>query len=79
VCLCDAIGQIGEQRVGSKEEMILVEIGPRFVLFPIKILQGSFCGATLYENPSFVSPNQVACIHFKFELFSFADDFLKVC
>lgn len=38
-------------------EMILVEIGPRFVLNPIKIFAGSFGGALLWENPAFVSPN----------------------
>lgn len=26
------------------------EIGPRFVLNPIKIFEGSFCGAVIYEN-----------------------------
>lgn len=35
----------------------LVEIGPRFVLIPIRIFNGSLCGATLYQNPAFVSPN----------------------
>lgn len=29
----------------------LVEIGPRFVMTPIRIFEGSFGGATLYENP----------------------------
>ena len=28
----------------------LSEIGPRFVLVPVKIFEGSFGGATLYEN-----------------------------
>jgi ribosome biogenesis protein BRX1 len=35
----------------------LVEIGPRFVLVPIRIFSGSLGGATLYQNESFVSPN----------------------
>lgn len=35
----------------------LVEIGPRMVLIPIRIFSGSLGGATLYQNPSFVSPN----------------------
>ncbi|WVW86984.1 hypothetical protein I302_109040 [Kwoniella bestiolae CBS 10118] len=34
----------------------LVEIGPRFVLTPIRIFEGSFGGPTLYSNPEFVSP-----------------------
>ncbi|GMH72974.1 hypothetical protein TrST_g2525 [Triparma strigata] len=37
----------------------LVEIGPRFVLDPIRIFGGSFEGQTLYQNPAFVSPNTV--------------------
>jgi len=36
----------------------LVEIGPRFVLVPIRIFSGSMGGATLYQNPSYVSPNE---------------------
>ncbi|XP_018606644.1 ribosome biogenesis protein BRX1 homolog [Scleropages formosus] len=40
-----------------EEDASLVEIGPRFVLNLIKIFQGSFGGPTLYENPSFQSPN----------------------
>ncbi|XP_061589642.1 ribosome biogenesis protein BRX1 homolog [Cololabis saira] len=40
-----------------EEDASLVEIGPRFVLNPIKIFQGSFGGPTLYENPNFKSPN----------------------
>eukprot|EP00736_Rhodelphis_marinus_P008035 Rmarinus@m.19483 len=37
----------------------LVEIGPRFVLQPIRIFGGSFGGPTLYENPNYASPNQL--------------------
>ncbi|XP_074667993.1 ribosome biogenesis protein BRX1 homolog [Strix aluco] len=40
-----------------EEDASLVEIGPRFVLNPIKIFQGSFGGPTLYENPHYQSPN----------------------
>ncbi|KAM3874604.1 ribosome biogenesis protein BRX1 homolog [Diretmus argenteus] len=40
-----------------EEDASLVEIGPRFVLNLIKVFQGSFGGATLYENPQFTSPN----------------------
>lgn len=29
----------------------LVEIGPRFVLTPIRIFEGSFGGPTVFENP----------------------------
>lgn len=34
----------------------IAEIGPRFVLQPIRIFQGSFCGETLWENPFYVTP-----------------------
>jgi ribosome biogenesis protein BRX1 len=37
----------------------LVEIGPRFVMTPIVILEGSFGGPVIYENKEFVSPNQI--------------------
>lgn len=44
----------------SKEtDISLVEIGPRFVLTPIVIQEGSFGGPIIYENKEFVSPNQV--------------------
>ena len=37
----------------------LVEIGPRFILNPIRIFRGSFGGQTLFINPDFVSPNEI--------------------
>lgn len=37
----------------------LVEIGPRFVLSPIRISVGSFWGQTLYQNEEYVSPNEL--------------------
>ncbi|BDD55855.1 Ribosome bioproteinsis protein brx1 [Monascus purpureus] len=40
-------------------DISLVEIGPRFVLTPIVILEGSFGGPVIYENKEYVSPNQV--------------------
>ncbi|KAK7467371.1 Ribosome biogenesis protein brx1 [Stygiomarasmius scandens] len=40
-------------------QMTLVEIGPRFVLTPIRIFEGAFGGATVYSNPEFVSPAAV--------------------
>jgi len=36
---------------------ILVEIGPRLVLHPIRIIQGSFNGSTIYQDPHFINPN----------------------
>ena len=44
---------------GNKETDIqLIEIGPRFVLTPIVIQEGSFGGPIIYENKEFISPNQ---------------------
>ncbi|KAG0639540.1 hypothetical protein HOY80DRAFT_904843 [Tuber brumale] len=40
-------------------ELSLVEIGPRFVMTPIVILEGSFGGPVIYENKEFVSPNAI--------------------
>ncbi|KAK9323890.1 Brix domain-containing protein [Lipomyces orientalis] len=37
----------------------LVEIGPRFVMTLISIVEGSFSGPLIYENKEFVSPNFV--------------------
>ncbi|KIO20552.1 hypothetical protein M407DRAFT_81436 [Tulasnella calospora MUT 4182] len=36
--------------------MSLVEIGPRFVLTPIKIFEGAFNGAVVYRNEEFIAP-----------------------
>ena len=44
---------------GQAVSTSLVEIGPRFVLNPIRIFRGSFGGQTLFQNPDFVSPNEV--------------------
>lgn len=47
---------------GQSESSSLVEIGPRFVLNPIRIFRGSFGGQTLFQNPNFVAPNQVRAL-----------------
>ena len=39
--------------------MALLEIGPRFVLTPIIIFEGSFSGPVIYENKEYISPNVV--------------------
>jgi ribosome biogenesis protein BRX1 len=44
---------------GKDTEISLVEIGPRFVLTPIVIQEGSFGGPIIYENKEFVSPNHI--------------------
>jgi ribosome biogenesis protein BRX1 len=55
--------QILEQAEDVKDrdesDISLVEIGPRFVLTPIIILEGSFGGPKIYENKQYVSPNFV--------------------
>jgi ribosome biogenesis protein BRX1 len=49
-----------EQKGGGKDTNLnLIEIGPRFVMTPIVILEGSFGGPVIYENKEFISPNQV--------------------
>ncbi|KAK4887588.1 hypothetical protein RN001_003859 [Aquatica leii] len=40
------------------EDGALSEIGPRFVLNPVKIFGGSFGGPALWENPKYVSPSK---------------------
>jgi len=44
---------------GHSHTTTLIEIGPRFVLNPIRIFRGSFGGETLYRNEAFVSPNEL--------------------
>ena len=44
---------------GESSSTSLIEIGPRFVLNPIRIFRGSFGGQTLYVNENFVNPNVV--------------------
>lgn len=58
----DLVDEEEAARSASKqraEKPVLVEIGPRFVLNPIKIFGGSMSGTTLWENPAYVSPNQL--------------------
>ena len=44
---------------GHSHATSLIEIGPRFVLNPIRIFRGSFGGQTLHVNDEFVNPNIV--------------------
>ena len=39
-----------------EESGSLAEVGPRMVLNPIKVFDGAFCGQTLWENGSYVTP-----------------------
>jgi ribosome biogenesis protein BRX1 len=54
-----------KKEMGQEENTSLVEIGPRFVLNPIRIFRGSFGGQTLYVNPDFVSPNDIRALEKK--------------
>lgn len=44
---------------GSRTDVTLLEVGPRMVLTPIVVLEGSFGGPVIYENKQFVSGNQL--------------------
>ena len=50
---------VGHAAKGKSTDVSLVEIGPRFVLTPIVILESSFGGPVIFENKEFVSPNQI--------------------
>lgn len=49
----------GAEKGGDTTKISLIEIGPRFILTPIVILESSFGGPVIYENKEFVSPNQI--------------------
>lgn len=42
----------------GKKEPSLVEIGPRFCLTVVKVLDGVVCGETLYKNGNFIPPRR---------------------
>lgn len=44
------------KKAAANAEPTLVEIGPRMVMTPIRIFEGSFGGPTLFDNPEYVSP-----------------------
>ena len=48
-----------KKQTGQVDTTSLVEIGPRFVLNPIRIFRGSFGGQCLYQNEHYVSPNAI--------------------
>ncbi|KAI9720486.1 MAG: Ribosome biogenesis protein brx1 [Chrysothrix sp. TS-e1954] len=57
-------GVNGEKKSSSSKrtqetDVQLEEIGPKFVLTPIVILESSFGGPVIYDNKEFVSPNQL--------------------
>lgn len=46
----------GPDDLNDPERQTLTEIGPRFVLDPIRVFAGSFSGQTIYANPFYMSP-----------------------
>mmetsp|Transcript_62003 Transcript_62003/g.192023 ORF Transcript_62003/g.192023 Transcript_62003/m.192023 type:complete len:189 (-) Transcript_62003:82-648(-) len=46
----------GPEDLNDPERQTLTEIGPRFVLDPIRILSGSFSGQTLFASAFYMSP-----------------------
>lgn len=49
----------GIETLTGTSNVKLVEVGPRMVLTPIVILEGSFGGPVIFENKLYVSPNVV--------------------
>lgn len=58
------------------EDGALAEIGPRFVLNPVKIFSGSFGSDTLWDNPHYISPAKVIHSYFIFNDDALFDLFL---
>lgn len=52
----------GNDGTQSEGEPLLVEIGPRFTLTPIKIFASSFGGNLIWENNNYVSPNAIRAV-----------------
>lgn len=52
--ICDGSREGGES--ADPSGLSLAEIGPRFILNPIKVLSGSFRGKSLWTNNSYVTP-----------------------
>ena len=50
--------------------VFLFIIGPRFVLNLIRIFDDSFGGATLYENPKYMTPTVVSVYDWLISLYS---------
>lgn len=53
---------VPEKEGKNKNEEVLIEMGPRFVMNPIKILSSSFGGTVIWENEAYVSPNAIRAL-----------------
>ena len=52
--------QIVDQEISSREvERSLMEIGPRFVLNPIRVFSGCMGGKTVWANKQYITPNKM--------------------
>jgi len=50
------ISPLTDSDINDPEKQVLTEIGPRFVLAPIWVLDGTFSGKKIYHNESYLSP-----------------------
>jgi ribosome biogenesis protein BRX1 len=41
------------------DKLVLIEIGPRFTMNPIKAFEGSIGGAALWQNPNYIAPAKI--------------------
>ncbi|OBA26021.1 Brix-domain-containing protein [Hanseniaspora valbyensis NRRL Y-1626] len=46
-----------ENEIDENDDLQLIELGPRFIMTPILILEGCFGGPKIWENENYVSPN----------------------
>lgn len=40
-------------------QLVLIEIGPRFIMNPIKCFEGSMGGPTLWQNSNYIAPSKM--------------------
>ena len=64
---------MSKRQIANEKATSLVEIGPRFVLNPIRIFRGSFGGQSLFQNPEFISPNEIRAMEYKRKGMSYVD------
>lgn len=50
------ISPLTDADADDPEKQVLTEVGPRMVLNPIWVLNGSFSGKKLWQNPDYLSP-----------------------
>jgi len=41
------------------DKLVLIEIGPRFCLTPIKAFEGSLGGEALWQNENYIAPSKL--------------------